>query len=315
MSESTKLKCRIKYLGLLIFLTNLFCSAVSHAYVVTDDRGVSLTFNSVPSRIVSLLPSFTETLCELAHCDLLVGVDDDSNYPAQLKSVKHLGGGLSPSIEGVLLLKPDLVLMPKNPLISQRLEQLGLKVFILDSNNQADILRSLEKFDLIFNTHGAQRVWQSLDAQITKAAQSIPERNRNLTIYFEVSPGPYAAGPKSFIGETLNKLGQINIVPDRMGEFPRLTSEFIVKANPDLIIVADNNFLDLLQRPGWSSMSAVRTNRVCTLSKEQSDIVVRPGPRMGEAARILAQCINQVNKVNKVNNMPALPILPNASSK
>jgi len=301
MIELIKLSGSKKLASLLIFLVSLLCIAPSKAYEVTDDRGVALSFISPPTRIVSLLPSFTETLCELSRCDALVGVDDDSNYPLQTKTIRHLGGGLTPNIEGVVALKPDLVLMSKNPRTSERFEQLGLKVFILDSKNYADILRTLEKLDLIFNTHDAQRVWQSMNAQITKAAQSLPYKTRNLRIYFEVSTGPYAAGPKSFIGETLTKLGQGNIVPEGLGEFPKLSSEFIVRSNPDLIIVADNNFSDLMRRPGWGGMAAVREKRICPLTKEQSDIVVRPGPRMGEAARILAQCISNLNNTSSAN--------------
>ncbi len=274
-----------------ILLISTLLTGFAYAYELTDDRGVSVSFASPPTRIVSTLPSLTEAVCAMGHCGSLVGVDTNSNYPSAVNSIKHIGGGLTPNIELIVSLKPDLVLMSKNERISQRLEQLGLKVFVLESVRHRDVLRTLEKLDAIFKTNDAQRVWLSVENEISKAANSVPESSKNIRIYFEVSTGPYAAGSNSFIGETLTRLGVDNIVPTNLGDFPKLNPEFVVKADPDLIVISDNNLVDLLKRPGWQEMTAIRENRVCTLTKEQSDTVVRPGIRMGEGARIIAQCI------------------------
>ena len=260
-------------------------------YEIKDDRGLGVIYDNPPKRLVSLLPSITETLCELGQCMSLVGVDDYSNYPAQIKSVKHVGSALAPNLELILSLKPDLVFMSTNPSLSRRLEQLGVKVFVVNTVKHDDVHHLFEKLDLIFKMNEGQRVWQSMNKTIDQAANSLPKSVDQMCIYFEVSTGPYAAGESSFIGETLSRLGVKNIVPKSLGEFPKLNPEFVVKQNPDLIIVSDNRISDLTQRPGWSQMSAIRNQQVCSLTPEQSDIVVRPGPRMGEGAQIIAQCI------------------------
>jgi iron complex transport system substrate-binding protein len=198
---------------------------------------------------------------------------------------------MAPNLELIVSLKPDLVVMSNNPRVSRRLEQLGLKVFVIDTVNHSDVHRLFEKLDEIFKTNEGQRVWQSMNASIDQAADSLPKSAQQLRVYFEVSTGPYAAGESSFIGETLTRLGVKNIVLKSLGDFPKLNPEFVVKQNPDLIIVSDNRISDLTQRPGWGQMSAIRNQHVCTLTPEQSDIVVRPGPRMGEGAQIIAQCI------------------------
>jgi len=114
---------------------------------------------------------------------------------------------------------------------------------------------------------------------------------RNVKVYFEVNQGPYAAGESSFIGETLTRLGVKNIVPASLGPFPKLNPEFIVRANPELIMIGQRSADGLAARPGWQSMRALREQRVCIFPPEEADMLVRPGPRMAEGARLMAQCI------------------------
>jgi iron complex transport system substrate-binding protein len=110
-------------------------------------------------------------------------------------------------------------------------------------------------------------------------------------VYFEVNSTPYAAGESSFIGETLTRLGMKNIVPAKLGPFPKLNPEYVVRANPDLIMVSVRSAQGLEQRPGWGGIRAVREGRICRFDALQSDVLVRPGPRMDEAARLMAQCL------------------------
>ena len=119
--------------------------APAHALQVTDDRGVSVTFAHSPQRIVSILPSLTESVCALEQCQRLVGVDRYSNYPASVRSLPVVGGGLDPNIEAIVALRPDVVLMAVSSRASQRLESLGIKVLALEPKNHADVQRVLKK--------------------------------------------------------------------------------------------------------------------------------------------------------------------------
>jgi iron complex transport system substrate-binding protein len=258
---------------------------------VTDDRGVTLNFAQAPQRIVSLLPSLAETVCELGQCSRLVGVDRYSNYPASLQKLPQVGGGLDPNIEAIVALKPDVVLMAKSSRGGERLEALGLKVLALEPKTHADVQRVMLKLGQLLEVPDAQRVWRAMDAGVSAAAQSLPARLRGTRVYFEVTQGPYAASEASFIGETLTRLGVTNIVPAKLGPFPKLNPEYIVRANPDLIMVGQDSADGLTQRPGWSSIRAVREHRVCVFPAEQANVLVRPGPRMAEAARLMAQCL------------------------
>jgi iron complex transport system substrate-binding protein len=275
----------------LIFMALLLVTGLVQALQVTDDRGITVTFAQPPQRIVSLLPSLTETVCELGQCARLVGVDRYSNYPASVKKLPQVGGGLDPNIEAVVALKPDLVLMATSSRSGDRLQSLGIKVLALEPKTHADVKRVLETVGQVLGVVDAARVWRVLDAATQAAAQSLPKSLDATKVYFEVDPGPYGAGESSFIGETLTRLGVKNIIPAKLGPFPKLNPEFIVRANPDVIMIGQRSVDSMAQRPGWVSMRAMREHRLCVFTAEQSDMLVRPGPRMAEGARLMAQCL------------------------
>ncbi|MBS0427253.1 MAG: ABC transporter substrate-binding protein [Proteobacteria bacterium] len=277
---------------LLSALTALCIGAAAAAPVqVTDERGVAVHLPAPPQRIVSLLPSLTETVCALDACGRLVGVDRYSNWPDAVKALPQVGGGIDPNVEAIAALKPDLVLAAKSSRVSQRLEALGLKVAVLEPKNHADVQRVLNQVAQLLAASGADTAWRAIDASVDAAAQSLPASARGTRVYFEVNAAPYAAGESSFIGETLTRLHARNIVPASMGPFPKLNPEFVVRADPALIMVSERSAQGLEQRPGWASIRAVKTGRICRFSAEQADILVRPGPRMGEAARLMAGCL------------------------
>ena len=267
--------------------------AVQAALQVTDDKGVVVNFESAPVRIVSLLPSLTETVCELGHCQRLVGVDRYSTFPASLKLLPQVGGGLDPNIEAIVALRPDVVLMATSSRSADRLRSLGLKVVALEPKSHADVQRVMLKIGQLLEVPDVQKIWRAIDAGVSAAAQSLPLSVQGTRVYFEVDPGPYAASESSFIGETLTRLGVKNIVPATLGPFPKLNPEFIVHANPDLIMVGEKSATGMAQRPGWSSMRALREQRLCVFPVAESDILVRPGPRMAEGARLMARCLAQ----------------------
>jgi iron complex transport system substrate-binding protein len=266
----------------------------AQALQLIDDRGVTVQFKQSPQRIVSLLPSLTESVCAMEQCQRLVGVDRYSNYPASVRRLPVLGGGLDPNIEGIVALRPDVVLLATSSRASQRLESLGIKVVALEPKSHADVRRVLKKIGVLLEiteAQGADRLWRVIDTSVSAAAQSLPAKVRDVRVYFEVNRGPYAAGETSFIGETLTRLGVKNIVPAALGPFPRLNPEFVVRANPDVIMVGSRSMQSMAAYPGWGSIKAVREQRICVFGIDESDVVVRPGPRMAEAARIMARCL------------------------
>lgn len=277
---------------ILIVLGILFSSSVM-AIDLVDDRGVLVQFDRTPKRIVSLLPSITESVCMLGQCDRLVGVDSFSNYPPSVVELRTLGSGLQPNIEKILALKPDLVLMGMSPRAAEHLKSLGLNVFSLEARKYQDMQRVLEKLAIILNVPQtqAENLWLAIREEVDSIARALPVVDPKLKVYFEVSSAPYAAGPDSFIGETLERLGVENIIPASLGAFPKINPELVVRSNPDVMMLSDRNTLSLSDRPGWSGLKAVREGRVCHFTEQESDVIVRAGPRLAEGAKALARCL------------------------
>lgn len=281
---------RARLLGTLMLVV---CGPVMAAGVnVVDDRGVSVSLSAPPSRIVTLLPSLTETVCELGACSRLVGTDRYSNHPAAVRSLPKTGGLDDANVEMIVSLRPDVVLLAVSSRVIDRLEGLGLKVVALEPKTYEDVRRVAGKVSQVLGQGQAgERLWARLEAQVTEAARSVPASARGLSVYYEIDSAPYAAGESSFIGHTLSRLGAVNIVPVKLGPFPKLNPEYVVRADPQVIMVSAKGALDLSSRPGWSRIRAIKSGHVCTFSGEQGDVMSRPGPRMGEAARIMADCL------------------------
>lgn len=275
------------------FLSALLLAAAlpAGAVEVKDDLGAVSVIATPPQRIVSLLPSLTETVCELGACARLVGVDRYSNFPASINQLPKLGGMDDTNVEMIAALKPDVVLLAVSSRVSERLKALGLKVVALEPRSYKDVQRVLDTVGRVLGVEDAQRVWRHIEAGVAAAASSVPAKARGLRVYYEVASGLWAAGESSFMGETLTRLGTGNIIPAQLGPFPKINPEYVVKANPALIMIGARGADGLAARPGWDRIDAIQRGRVCVFKPEEGDILSRPGPRMAEAAQIMAKCL------------------------
>lgn len=278
----------------------------ANAIVVTDDRQLDVVISKPPQRIVSLLPSLTETVCALGQCKKLVGVDRYSSWPESIRNLPRMGGGIDPSIESVVAIKPDLVLMGTSARGAERLKDLGLTVLALEPRSHADVHRAIQIIGKALSVpiRETDLVWTNIQNALDTTAQSIPLEAKGKRVYFQVSGVPYGASESSFIGETLQRLGVQNILPGSLGPFPKINPEFVVRAQPDIIMVGDSNFADMVSRPGWRNIPALRMERVCQFKKEDANILVRPGPRLAEAAQLMAQCLIDKSAPNQKVKLP-----------
>ena len=270
--------------------------AAAHAEVsLRDDRGATLVLAAPPQRIVSLLPSITESVCALGACARLVGTDRFSNWPDSVRALPKLGGLDDAQIERIVALQPDVVLVSASARVTDRLEALGLKVLVLESRDHADVKRTLALLAQMLGTPAqAERVAAAVERDTRAAVARVPALLRGKRVYFEVDDTPFAAGPGSFIGETLARLGVANAVPAALGPFPKLNPEFVVRLQPDIVMANDRNLADMAKRPGWTALRALRDGQSCGFTTERYELLIRPGPRMGEAAGVLADCLTAI---------------------
>ncbi len=260
-----------------------------------DDRGAMLAFATPPRRIVSLLPSLSESVCALGACARLVGTDRFSNWPASVRALPKLGGLDDAQIERIVALRPDVVLVSASARVVDRLEALSLKVLVLESRNHADVKRSLTLLGRMLGTPAAaEHVWAGIERATRAAAERVPAALRGKRVYFEVDATPYAAGAGSFIGETLARLGLANAVPAELGPFPKLNPEVVVRMQPDIVMALAPSLAEMPRRPGWQALRALQDRRSCGFAADRYELLVRPGPRLGEAAALLVDCLESI---------------------
>jgi iron complex transport system substrate-binding protein len=279
----------------LAFALVLLAALARAEIVLRDDRGVEARFAAPPQRIVSLLPSLTESVCALGACDRLVGVDRYSNWPQQVRKLPALGGLDDAQIERIVALRPDVVLAARSARVVERLEALGVRIVLLESDSHADVRRSLVALaQLLGVPERGLLLWAAIDAELTAAAARLPARWRGRRVYVEVDSTPYAAGAASFIGQTLDRVGLANVAPRELGAFPKLNPEFVVRVQPDVVIAAAQELAAMRARPGWRGLRALESGRTCAFETPQFELLIRPGPRLAEAARLVVDCLDRL---------------------
>ncbi len=264
-----------------------------------DDLGRKQQWSESPRRIVSLLPSLTELVCALDACERLVGVDRYANFPASIARLPKLGAMDDASVEAIVALRPDVVILSPASRLHDRLGALGVKTLVLDTLNLADVRRHIDTLSRLLESKSGPQVKENIERQLTAAAAQVPESMKGLRVYYEVDSAPYAAGEISFSGEILARLGLRNIVPAALGPFPKLNPEFVVRADPQLILVSQRNAQKLTDRPGWERIAALRDQRICRFTSVEGDLMARPGPRMGEGAQAVLRCLQELAAAKK----------------
>jgi iron complex transport system substrate-binding protein len=268
-------------------------SATAYPLTVTDDLGRKVTLPSEPKRIVTMLPSHTETLFAIGAGEKLVGIDEYSNYPkVETDKIAKVGSGFEPNLEAIVALKPDLVLADESTSskLVEKLEKAGVNVYGGTAQTYNEVFEKIAVIGKITNRE-AQAV--KLIAGMRTELNTIQASVRTLpkvTAYFEIDPTPYSVGPNSFIGVLLKKAGGLNIIPAKLGDFPKISPELVVSANPAAILGV--SLEDVLKRPGWANIAAVKTKRVVEFSSEENDAISRPGPRLPVALRAIVRALH-----------------------
>lgn len=277
--------------------------STSAARLIRDDRGLELSLSTPVKRIVSLYPSLTEGVCLLNACDRLVGVDRSSNWPEWVQSVPHLGGLWDTSLEDLVRLEPDVVIMSaSNAKLTAKLERLGISVLVYQPQTWAQMtgtLRRLAQLIEPIDPEGlkpdpAQQLIDRMEGEWGHLSTQLAPWARGRRIYLQVGSGGYAASESSYLGQFLASLSLINVVPKALGEFPKMGREWLIRQSPDIIVMTHGQEKPLNKTPGLRALKAVKENRVCVLSQEESDRLLRLGPRVMGGMKVVVDCINKM---------------------
>ena len=243
--------------------------------------------DAIPGRIVCLAPSYDETLIELGLQDRIVGVTTSSDYLEEVKGAERVGLWVKPNIEKIVALKPDLVLatgFAGQQSAIRKLSALGLRVVVLDDTRGVEEILAQTK--QLGNIAGAPGRTGALLERMQKVIEETRRKTALLArprVFVETGCDPlFTCGKGSFINDMVEIAGGENIAGEINQPFPRISSEFILSKDPEVIILPymGRNFgkAVLRQRKGWANISAVRTGRI--YDDLDSHVITIPSPRL-----------------------------------
>ena len=263
---------------------------------VTDETGRAVAVPQPVQRIISLAPNLTETLFALGVGDRVVGVTDYCDYPPEAKTRVHVGGPVTPNLEKIAQLRPDLVFVTRsggNRLSTvSSLETLGIAVFATDPHSVDEVIASTERLgELAGAADQGRQVADALRARLSEVAQRLS--GSVLTrVLLVVWPEPLiTVGRDTFIADALRRAGAENVIQTGQ-DWPNASLEEVARQRPEYLIFAsdhseesDRQIADLGGLPGWKDLEAVRNKRIIVLS----EAIARPAPRLVDMIEQLAR--------------------------
>lgn len=288
---------------LIIFIAIIFSTSVSIAASFTDDLGRKVELPKTPERIISLAPSITEILFYLGLGNKVTAVTDYCDYPEEARHKRKIGWIISPDVEKIISLKPDIVFATaegNRSDIVDTLERVHIRVYVLDPHTIEDVLREIISIgEITGREKPAKKRVNELSRRINtikkkvnikhKENERFPIknlRNDKIRVLYLISTEPIvSAGPGSFIHDIINSSGGVNILAQSPVRYPRVEMEEIVLRDPEVIIVsADSSDIKKPWKKRWGSISAVKNDRIYTIDP---DIISRPGPRIVEGIEFI----------------------------
>jgi iron complex transport system substrate-binding protein len=259
----------------------------------------SIVIPAKPKAIVSLSPTATEMLYAIGAGNQVKAVDSYSDYPKHTPITKLDAN--QPNVEAIVAYKPDLVIVAGDTIgLTAQLAKFNIPVL---SNPAANTLGDeYSEFNELGLATGhiaqAKAEVSKIKTQITRIVKSAPKPSRPQTYYFELDQTYYSVTSSTFIGQVLKLLGLTSIADSAQGAaasggYPQLSAEFIIKANPTYVFLADTlccaqSLKTVKARPGWSSLAAVKDGRVVGLN---DDIASRWGPRIVILLQLVANAM------------------------
>jgi iron complex transport system substrate-binding protein len=254
----------------------------------------------IPHRIISLSPTSTESLFAIGAGKQVIAVDDQSDYPKRAPRTKL--SGYTPNVEAIAGYRPDLVVLSGDPGgIVDGLHRLGIRTLLQPApKNLTGAYTEIQQLGTVTgHVRAATKLVQRMKRQIARAVKSA--QKPRLSVYHELTPDYFSATSTSFIGRIyrLFRLRNIADAADSTGSgYPKLSGEYIISANPSLIVLADSRCCGqsadtVAKRPGWSALTAVRNHAVLAVD---DSVASRWGPRIVDFVRAIGRALNKIGR-------------------
>jgi iron complex transport system substrate-binding protein len=277
--------------------------AAAFPVTVKADNG-NITIDERPESIVSLSPTGTEMLFAIGAGEQVVAVDEFSYYPPEAPTTKL--SGLEPNIEAIAKYEPGLVVASDDTGdLESSLEALDIPLLVAPAAQTLDdSYTQIEQLGAVTgNVANAADLVASMQSEIDALVDSVPDFEEPPTYYHELDQTYFSVTSDTFIGQVYSLLGLRNIADEAKGagsQYPQLSAEYIIKADPDIIFLADTKCCDqseatVSKRPGWGGIEAVKNDAIVELD---DDIASRWGPRVVDYLRDVVEAVSELEPVS-----------------
>jgi iron complex transport system substrate-binding protein len=286
----------ILYLFLFLFLiiSSEVLGQKKQIYSVIDDNNQTITLNEPAKRIVSLTPHLSEIVFFLGHEEKLVARDSASDFPESIKHIPSIGNSANLNTEAILALKPDLILAWKSGNTQKQIKQLqsfDIPIFFSEPRTLNDISENMEKISVLLSGNKNEEKIKSFTSRIKTLEETFSKNKENLRVFYQVWQEPLMTlNGEHLVSEIIKLCRGENIFSDQKILAPQVSLEALIQRNPQLIILGDKNKNVKSYWGKWKSIEAVRNNNFIFVN---SDLLVRPGPRILEGVEQVCQGINK----------------------
>lgn len=263
--------------------------------VAVDGLGRSVQIPAKVERAISLAPNLTETLFAIGAGDRLVGVTTYCNYPEAALAVEKVGDTMTPNIERIIALKPQLVLVSTASQLEsfmRTLDERGIAVFVAAPTDIKGVAKDMRTLGKIFGvSESAETAVRSFEERIAKVATEHNDK-KPVSVFLQVSNEPlFTIGKESFLNEVIETAGGISVTKDVATAYPKISKETAAAMAPDVIILSESDD-NSEPNAALKNSPAVKNGRVYKIN---ADIISRPGPRTAEALERIADLLSKQN--------------------
>ncbi len=255
---------------------------------IVDDLNRRVFIPENVTRAVSLAPNLTEIVFAIGAGDKLVGRTSFDNFPPEAEKIQTVGDTINPNIENIIALKPQVVLVSTASQIetfTKTLESQGIAVFVTNPNSLDGIYKSIKTIGQIFGAEtNSEKLVESLRKRVARVEDGA-KNNEKPKVFVQIDKSLYTIGKESFLTDLIAKAGGVSATKDVETGYPKISKEFALALNPDVIILSDSADNDEPNEV-FKGSSAVRNGKVYKLN---ADIMSRPGPRIVDALEQIAE--------------------------
>ena len=263
---------------------------------ITDDAGRRVSIPAKVDRVVSLAPNLTEIVFAVGGGDHLVGRTSYCDFPPEAKSIPEVGDTLHPSLERIIALKPQVVLIStasQLEVFTQQLQGQNIAVYVTDPHDLEGVFRSIGQIgEIVGRKDEANLLVQKLRER-TAAVETAVKQRQPVRVFYQVSGEPlYTIGHDSFVTDLMRRAGGASVTADVPGAWPKYSNESALAARPEAIILPTGGSMGAANATVAEALRkspAVLQGRVYKIN---DDHLARPGPRSVDGLEEMARALH-----------------------